>query len=63
MKITEKQLQIMFRVLEGTLSLADRNDSNTFGYKKEQRINLYNEILNQQSNELIDVKENNTEIK
>ncbi|NBL00479.1 MAG: hypothetical protein EOM50_21245 [Erysipelotrichia bacterium] len=56
MKVTEKQLQIMFRVLEGTLSMYDRKDMNLFGYDQETRLRIYNQILNQQSDKLVDVK-------
>jgi hypothetical protein len=56
MKVTEKQLQIMFRVLEGSLTICDRTDMNMFGYDKETRLRIFNQILNQQSNELVDVK-------
>ena len=57
MKVTEKQLQIMFRVLEGTLSMYDRTDINLFGYDHETRLRIYNQILNQQSDKVIDVKD------
>ena len=57
MKITEKQLQIMFRVLEGSLCMHDRTDMNIFGYDRETRSNIYNQIINQQSDKLIDVKD------
>jgi len=57
MKVTEKQLQIMFRVLEGTLSMYDRTDMNLFGYDQETRLRIHNQILNQQSDKLIDVKD------
>jgi len=56
MKVTEKQLQIMFRVLEGSLSISDRTDMNLFGYNKETRLRIFNQVLNQQSNEIRDVK-------
>ncbi len=55
MKVSEKQLQIMFRVLEGSLSMADRSDMNLFGYDSDTRLKIFNEILNQQSDELINV--------
>ncbi|MCK9416607.1 hypothetical protein M0Q97_08130 [Candidatus Dojkabacteria bacterium] len=55
MKITEKQLQIMFRVLEGTLCMCDSTDMNLFGYNREIRLKTYNQILNQQSDKLIDI--------
>lgn len=57
MKITEKQLQIMLRVLEGSLKIADRTDMNIFGYDSATRKNLFNEIINQQSDEIIEVTE------
>jgi hypothetical protein len=49
MKITEKQLLIMLRVLEGTLTICDGKDTNLFGYAMQDRIDLYNAIVNQQS--------------
>ena len=49
MIITEKQLLIMLRAFEGTLTIADRNDRNMFGICQEDRIKVYNEIINQQS--------------
>jgi hypothetical protein len=57
MRITEKQLQIMLRVLEGSLCMQDRTDMNLFGYDIETRKNIYNQIINQQSDEVIDVKD------
>lgn len=56
MKVTEKQLQIMFRVFEGTLNMSDRTDMNLFGYDKETRLRIFNQVLNQQSNELVEVE-------
>ena len=56
MKVTEKQLQIMFRVLEGSLTLNDRTDMNLFGYDQETRLRIFNQVLNQQGNEIIDVR-------
>ncbi len=57
MKVTEKQLQIMFRVLEGTLNVGDRTDMNLFGYDQETRLRIFNQILNQQSDKIVDVKD------
>lgn len=57
MRITEKQLQIMLRVLEGSLFMQDITDMNLFGYDRETRKNIYNQIINQQSDEVIDVKD------
>lgn len=63
MKVTEKQLQIMFRVLEGTLSMCDRIDMNLFGYNQETRLRIYNQILNQQSDKLVDIKDTDEDSK
>ena len=60
MRVTEKQLQIMFRVLEGTLSMCDRTDMNLFGYSQETRLRIFNQILNQQSDKLIDIKDSDS---
>jgi hypothetical protein len=57
MYITEKQLLIMFRVLEGSLNICDRTDMNIFGYDREVRKTILHQIINQQSDELIEVKE------
>jgi len=35
----------------------DRKDMNLFGYDQETRLKIYNQILNQQSDKLIDVKD------
>lgn len=56
MRITEKQILIMIRVLEGSLNISDRNDLNLFGYSKDVRLKLMNDIINQQSDEIVDVK-------
>jgi len=57
MKVTEKQLQIMFRVLEGSLTIRDRVDLSLFGFMRETRLEVYNQIINQQSDEIIDVSD------
>lgn len=57
MKISEKQLTLLVRVLEGSICFVDRTDMDIFGMTKEQRKNLFEEIINQQSNELVDEKE------
>jgi len=54
MKITEKQLIFLIRVLEGSLGIMG---GDRFGMDEPDREKLYNQIINQQSNELIDVKE------
>lgn len=63
MKVTEKQIQIMFRVLEGSLSMYDRTDMNLFGYSQETRLKIFNQILNQQSDKLIDIKDTDEDSK
>lgn len=57
MVVTEKQILIMLRVLEGSLTIADRTGYNMFGYDREDRIRIYNEIINQQSDKKIEVKD------
>lgn len=54
MKVTEKQLMLMLRVLEGSLCFTESND--IFGYNNDTRVAVYNQIINQQSDVLIDVK-------
>ena len=61
MKVTEKQLQVMYRVLEGSLLYYDRPDNNPFGYNRSTRLQILNQILNQQSDEIIDIKEEENE--
>ncbi len=55
MKIAEKQLLFLLEILKGSLRIAD--NANIFGFNGEQRENMYNEIFNQQSDELKDIKE------
>lgn len=61
MKISEKQLHVLVRVLEGSLKICDRADMNIFGFARDVRGKLLDEIINQQSNELIDVKDDEKE--
>ncbi len=49
MKISQKQAVMMFRILEGTLSVYDRSDLNMFGFDRKTRIRLFFQIINQQS--------------
>ena len=53
MLISERQLHVLVRVLEGSLSFNDRNDMNWFGYDRDVRFNIYNEIVNQKSTDLV----------
>jgi hypothetical protein len=57
MKITEKQLSVLIRVLEGSLTIFDRTDMNLFGYNYEIRKRTWEEIVNQQSDKIIDIKD------
>ena len=55
MKVSEKQLMVLFDIAKYSLQIM----GNVAGYDENTRRNLINEIINQQSNELIDVKQNN----
>lgn len=57
MKITEKQLHALVRILEGSLLVGDRKDVNIFGCNRASRMLLHNDIRSQQDDELIDVKD------
>lgn len=57
MKITEKQLQALVRILEGSLLIGDRKDVNIFGCNRAGRMLLHNDIRSQQSDELLDLKD------
>ena len=59
MRINEKQLHVLIRVLEGSLTIYDRSDMNLFGFDRETRLNIYNQIINQQSEDLIDINGSN----
>ena len=55
MKITEKQLHALVRVLEGSLVIMDKGD--IFGCDRATRIRLHNDIRAQQSDKLINVED------
>lgn len=57
MKVTEKQLLVMLRVLEGSLSINDRTDMNLFCFDYKTRAKVWSEIMNQQDNTLVDIKD------
>jgi hypothetical protein len=57
MKITEKQFLVLLDTLRGTLTIADRIDNPLFGYSREVRVSLYNELINQQNQEVNFIKE------
>ena len=54
MKITEKQLQMLMVILQDS----QKNLVGFFSYDLETRNKLLNEIINQQSNEVMDIKTN-----
>ena len=58
MRINEKQLHVLIRVLEGSLNIQDCSDMNLFGFDSKTRLNIYNQIINQQSEDLIEIKDN-----
>jgi hypothetical protein len=52
MKVTEQQLFVLIRVLEGSLNICGAN----FGFDQATRELMYNQIINQQlSKEIIEV--------
>lgn len=58
MKISEKQLLILWDICTDTLRICGI----VGGYDEESRIRLVNEILNQQNNTLIDVNDKLTQV-
>lgn len=56
MKIIEKQAIVMLRVLEGSLNIIDTNNNDLFGFCDDTRRRTYNEIIMQQSNKLVELK-------
>ena len=52
MKITEKQLIVLFDIAKHSM----RFIGDFAGYDEKTRQNLVNDIINQQSNDLVDVK-------
>ena len=54
MKITNKQLQMLMVILQD----AQTNIVGLFSYNLDARNKLLNEIINQQSDEIIDIKDN-----
>lgn len=55
MKVSEKQVGVMLRVLEGSLRVADSTDLNIFGYDIDTRRIIYSQLINQQSKEIVDL--------
>lgn len=54
MKITEKQLMVLIDLLRETLTFDKNND--LFSWRYEYRRNLYTSIIDQQSNEIQEIK-------
>jgi len=59
MKLSNRQALIMFEIVKGSLNIADRTDMNIFSYNYQQRLELVNQIINQQSDELIELQDIN----
>ena len=61
MKVSEKQLQLMLRVLQGSIAINTSyvTDYNTgvFGIDLKTRKKLYDSIIEQMSDDIVDVKE------
>ena len=57
MKITERQLHVLLDTLSGSCSLFDRVDSPLFKYDVETRQAIYNEIINQNNDEVEIIRE------
>ena len=57
MKITEKQLLMLVDIAKASTSLV----GSWGGYRQEDRVRLVNEIINQQSDTIITVKERKSE--
>ena len=56
MKITEKQLIMLVETLKDTLAFHQRDKNDPFCFSLNTRSDLLDEILNQQSNELREIK-------
>jgi len=59
MRLTEQQAFSLFVILKDTLYVEGYNFGN---YNNELRCKLYTDILNQQSNTIIDLKDENNEL-
>ncbi len=57
MKVSEKQLIMLIDVLKATLPIVKPIG----GYDHQVRLQLANDLINQQSNNLVETDENNTE--
>lgn len=55
MKVSEKQLLVMLDALGGSCSVAS-DGTGLFGYDQDTRRRIFHEIINQQSDVLVDVK-------
>lgn len=57
MKVSNKQLHVLLRVLQGSITDHAFNEGARFGINQQSRAQLYSEIMNQQSQRLIEVKD------
>ena len=55
MILSDRQAQLLLQILVDSLKLLDA--AKVFNYTHEIRNNLYNDIINQQSRKLIDLKD------
>jgi len=56
MRINEKQLLMLIETLKDTLVFYERDNADPFTFNRSIRIELLQEILNQQSNDIMDIK-------
>lgn len=57
MKITDKQVLMLLEIAKGSLNICDRKDMNLFTFPYQQRVDLINQIYNQQSDKLKELGE------
>ncbi len=53
MKITERQVMLLMATLKDTLNFGDK----FFTYSQQDRVKLYDQVTNQMSNELTEIKD------
>lgn len=54
MKISDKQALFLFQVLRDTLPFSESSDGKVFSYGRALRIQMYDEIFHQQSDEPVE---------
>lgn len=58
MKVSEKQLIMLIDILKASLPIANPIG----GYDRQVRLQLANDLINQQSNDLVDTTDNNEDV-